>query len=202
MPESSTNDQKRAGIIAAAERLFVTEGYAGTSMDAVAAAARASKATIYARFPAKEDLFAAVMLDACRGIEAPALGALDDMADLAAALREAGRATLYRVFQPRGIAVLEAAVGAKPACPEAMRIYWDNGPGVAQRFVADAIRREQQKGRHSGADADRAARRFMNLATGPFLYGILFAEEELPSRAAMDAALERSITLFLATLEA
>lgn len=50
-------------ITTAAADLFLAEGYAATAMEAVAARAGISKVTLYNRFPAKADLFAAVVAD-------------------------------------------------------------------------------------------------------------------------------------------
>ncbi|ARS26126.1 TetR/AcrR family transcriptional regulator [Sphingomonas sp. KC8] len=50
-------------ITTAAADLFLMEGYAATAMEAVAARAGISKVTLYNRFPAKADLFAAVVAD-------------------------------------------------------------------------------------------------------------------------------------------
>lgn len=53
--------EKRTAILDAAFRLFLEEGYERTSVDKVAARAHVSSATLYKHFPAKTDLFAAVM---------------------------------------------------------------------------------------------------------------------------------------------
>src|SRR4029077_16033311 len=49
-------------ILDAARRVFLERGLAGTSMDEIARLARAGKPTIYARFPNKEALFTAVVM--------------------------------------------------------------------------------------------------------------------------------------------
>lgn len=48
-------------IRAAALQMFLRAGLEATSMDSIAAAARVSKGTLYARYQSKEDLFRAVM---------------------------------------------------------------------------------------------------------------------------------------------
>ena len=53
-----------ARILDAARRLFLERGLEGTSVDEIARLARAGKPTIYARFPSKETLFAAVVMRA------------------------------------------------------------------------------------------------------------------------------------------
>lgn len=53
--------EKAATILEGATRIFLEEGYAGTTMDRVAAASGVSKPTIYSHFHDKEGLFNALM---------------------------------------------------------------------------------------------------------------------------------------------
>lgn len=62
---------KPGAIVAAAKRLFLTQGFAATSMDAVAREAPVSKRTLYNHFPSKEALFSAVVQDAYASFTAP-----------------------------------------------------------------------------------------------------------------------------------
>src|SRR5579872_5227592 len=48
-------------IVAVAAGLFIRNGYAGTSIEAVAEQAQVGKNTIYRRYPTKSDLFQAVV---------------------------------------------------------------------------------------------------------------------------------------------
>lgn len=60
-PPSSRAGEVEERILDAAGRLFLARGFEGTSCDQVASLARAGKASIYARYPNKEALFAAVI---------------------------------------------------------------------------------------------------------------------------------------------
>jgi AcrR family transcriptional regulator len=53
-------EQTRDALLAAAEHLFITQGYASTSIDAVAWAARFTKGAVYRHFSDKRALFTAV----------------------------------------------------------------------------------------------------------------------------------------------
>ena len=55
------SEERPAELVAAAQRLFVERGFAGTRLDDVAAAAGVSKATVYLYFESKEQLFEAVI---------------------------------------------------------------------------------------------------------------------------------------------
>src|SRR6266850_2261135 len=52
---------KAGAILAAAERAFLAGGFGAVTMDAIAHAAGVSKATVYAHFHGKEELFGAVI---------------------------------------------------------------------------------------------------------------------------------------------
>ncbi|WP_395608883.1 TetR/AcrR family transcriptional regulator [Pseudomonas sp. B22129] len=56
---------KRQAILEAAKTLFLSNGYASTSMDAVALEAGVSKLTVYSHFTDKETLFTAAVVAKC-----------------------------------------------------------------------------------------------------------------------------------------
>src|SRR5947209_3948119 len=93
-PQTATIERfqrKRQELLAAARDVFTREGYTGTSMDAVAAEAGASKRTVYQYFADKEELFGATMLDTVdRGHEyfKPRLLALAETEDLESSIRD------------------------------------------------------------------------------------------------------------------
>ena len=55
------SERKQAAIVAAAAEVFLNTGYAGASMDEIAARSGVSKQTVYKHFTSKEALFIAVM---------------------------------------------------------------------------------------------------------------------------------------------
>ena len=57
--------EKRAAVLEAAKNLFVSRGFEGTSMDAVAAEAGVSKLTVYSHFGDKDTLFKAAVQSKC-----------------------------------------------------------------------------------------------------------------------------------------
>jgi TetR/AcrR family transcriptional repressor of mexJK operon len=61
---------KRRAVIEAARDLFVSQGVDRVSMDAVAAKAQVSKATVYSYFGDKQRLFRAILADATESLDA------------------------------------------------------------------------------------------------------------------------------------
>ncbi len=104
-PQAADYDDKRAGIVEAAARLFAAKGFPSTSVAELAAACGASKSLIYHYYPGKEDILFAVMeghlaslLIAARDVpDGPAETRLRALAD--ALMREyAGAAAAQKVL--------------------------------------------------------------------------------------------------------
>ena len=64
-PKAKLMARKRAAILDAARGAFLRLGYEGATMEAIAAAADVSIMTLYRHAPSKDDLFAAVVTNAC-----------------------------------------------------------------------------------------------------------------------------------------
>jgi AcrR family transcriptional regulator len=97
----------------AAVEAFVTNGFDRTTMEAVAGAAGITKRTLYAKYPDKQTLFAAVIPRALA--EMPFRGETIDVppGDIATALRCLARQIIARLIEPhavrlRRLAMLEA----------------------------------------------------------------------------------------------
>lgn len=67
---------RRAQLLAAAQRLFARAGYHGTGMDAIAQRAGITKPVLYRHFPGKRDLYLAVVERSCADLEAAVRAAL------------------------------------------------------------------------------------------------------------------------------
>jgi TetR/AcrR family transcriptional repressor of mexJK operon len=65
-PGRPKDPAKRAAILEAAQRLFMRNGYDGSSMDAIAAEAGVSKLTVYSHFTDKETLFSFAVQSRCQ----------------------------------------------------------------------------------------------------------------------------------------
>src|ERR1700680_3053471 len=100
--ESSLRDAKRS---------FLASGFGAVSMDAIAREAGVSKATVYAHFASKEELFGAVVARVSerhfRGFSALEL----DARNVEASLRVLARRFLDMVLSPEAIAVNRIIIG-------------------------------------------------------------------------------------------
>src|ERR1700755_3264220 len=62
-PSAGRRPEKTEAILEAAGQLFREQGYGAVSMDQIAREAGVSKATVYAHFESKDELFGAVVAD-------------------------------------------------------------------------------------------------------------------------------------------
>jgi len=63
-PQIAKGEQTRQEILAAAKRLFLSQGFTATPMHQIARAAGITKGAIYNHYPGKDQLFTAVLQDA------------------------------------------------------------------------------------------------------------------------------------------
>ena len=123
--------------------LFTSQGFGATSMDAIARTANVSKATLYAHFSGKEELFAAIVSHSCqaqsRMLSTP--GAED--LELKEALTEIGHNFLSLILSPPAVAIFRVVVGETARFPIWGRIFFESGPDPDAR---DAERLSGQGG--------------------------------------------------------
>src|SRR5579875_1832495 len=96
-------DRKHRLIVEAAAATFLANGYAGTSMDDIAATAAVSKQTVYKHFADKKQLFADVVLATTDQVTATVQmvsAALEDTTHLDQDLSELARSLLTTLMKP------------------------------------------------------------------------------------------------------
>lgn len=135
-------------LLEVAREQFLRRGFRGATVSGIAAAAGISKQTLYAAYPSKDDLFAAVIRDwVDRGRDAmrPALTDLLDTPDVRTGLRDFARALQAGILS-RPVLQLRALVAAEAnAFPEIAAGYlsrsWDDNLRALARTLAELTAR-------------------------------------------------------------
>jgi AcrR family transcriptional regulator len=191
------SEQKHRQILQAAARLFMSQGYETTTVDAIAQLAGVSKATVYAHAGSKQELFVSVLNGRCgelwRSLEAMA----SESADIGASLREVGRRFLDLILSQDGLDMYRLVVTESARNPALGRAFYMTGPGPLLARVADLLAASRSRGELAMGEAGRAAEVF---------FGILQSHHQLPrligvasalSPAEREATVEESVALFL-----
>jgi AcrR family transcriptional regulator len=121
---SATAQLKREQILAGALQIFLQEGYEGTSMDRVAAAAGVSKITIYKHFQDKAGVFTALVEQVTAERFQAVFGDLDFEESPAIALRTLARKLLdMMAIDDQYIAFLRLLIGESGRFPELAQLF-------------------------------------------------------------------------------
>lgn len=142
---SARGAAKTRYLIDVATGLFQKLGYGQMSLDVLVREAKVSKTTIYSRFSSKAELFNAVIQNACAEANASGTDVIPDLSDLRATMQMVGRDVLDRFSQPKMTAILFGIAEASRSDPSASRLFWDSGPGIGARVVAEAVNRRAPK---------------------------------------------------------
>lgn len=137
-------------IVEVATRAFLEQGYAATSMSAIADELGGSKATLWSHFASKEELFIAVVDGQVALFSAEMEGALVEAPFSHEGLRRYCLAFLRTLIKPHAVALFRVIMGDGGRFPEINSIFYVRGPArlnaylnrfLATRFPADEAAR-------------------------------------------------------------
>jgi TetR/AcrR family transcriptional repressor of mexJK operon len=193
---------KRDQILAGARRVFLRNGFAAASTDAIAAEAKVSKRTLYVYYPSKEELFAGIMREL--SLENPQTRALESMEEmtpgseeeLRRALLELANKIVATMMQPGYLALLRTTIADTHRFPQLGGLFRATVPERAMRSFAVFIERSRERGVvGSGVDGETAARMFVGpLLTYAVLDGLL---AEGPPRLPAQGMIEDIVDLYM-----
>lgn len=158
--------EKRAAILEAAKRLFTTQGFEGTSMDAIAAAAGVSKLTVYSHYQDKERLFTAAVECVCQEQMPPELFLADLKGPIHKQLMTIAKAFFALVTSEEAISVHRTIVANAQQSPKLGQLFWEAGPKRTQEAFEAFLREEAAAGKLDIDDPPRAAMQFFCLLKG------------------------------------
>lgn len=186
---AETDTAKRRQILDGARRVFFERGFEAASMDAITRAAGVSKATIYAYFPSKEHLIAALVGIEKREQAERFIELVAEDRPVAEALTTVGVRTILAMSRPEAVARLRLVVGIAPRMPEIGRAFYEDGPMFATSRLGEYLARLVAEGRIAIDDPHRAARQFLDLCLSEMSRRIIFGlETTISEREARDHA--------------
>lgn len=187
---------KPAQILEAAGKLFLEHGYGAVSMDAIAKTANVSKATLYAHFGSKDELFRAMVACECRRHplesvceEAKRLGAPEG-------LRLIGRQMIQLVLSPKALAGYRVVVGEAHRFPELARAFYEAGPARSMEQIIAVMKHIGEQGQLVFPDPQMAAEQFVGLIKSQTHLRFLLCLAERPSEQEMERIVDAAVDLF------
>jgi len=156
-----------ADVREAALQLFLEHGYEATSMDAIARVAGTTKASLYARFPGKDAVFASVL--------AWAIGRQDwpfpetepsDLDDLEGSLTTIALSSLRRALDPSMVKLGRIAITQASRAPDIARQAESVVLGRRYKVIADLLALHAAKGTIRADEPEILADHFMAMVSG------------------------------------
>lgn len=188
-------------ILDAAEKVFLERGFEGASVDEIADVARAGKPTIYARFPGKEALFAAVMARKVREVTSSFESIVPTGATIEERLASIAAAILRKVLGADTVGLIRATVAEPRRFPDLAASVHRMGRERTSEAVAQLLGELPESDRLPAFAADRRAatgRHFVEMIVLPMLIRALFGEHLPELRAEIGPHVARTVAFFLA----
>ena len=188
---------KAEAVLAAAERAFLAGGFGAVTMDAIARDANVSKATVYAHYSGKEELFGAVVARLSeRRFHGFSVEALDP-GEIEASLTTIAARFLDLVLSPEAIALNRIIIGEVTRFPALGAVFWKAGPERTRMQIESFLRRAAAAGSLAVPDPRLAAEQFIALARGEIHLRSLLRLEDPGDPAGLSVAASRAVATFL-----
>jgi TetR/AcrR family transcriptional regulator, mexJK operon transcriptional repressor len=190
-------EDRREQIIQIAKQAFFADGYAATSMAAIAAKAGGSKGTLYNYFPSKEQLFEAVVAQFTERGAAVFAGLEVSDGDFRAALTRFGKLLIRHMMSDDAISMHRLIAGEAVRFPEIGEAYYRAVVHSGKQRLIDRFEEAMAAGHIRRADPQVAAQHFFDLCLSGLHRHRLWNIGPRPSNAQMDANVENAVDAFL-----
>lgn len=202
-PTRELAGQVEERILEAAGQVFLARGFSGASVDEIAEVARAGKPTIYARFPGKEALFAAVIERRVRqnigvGVTSSTGATIEERLESLAAN------ILTRLLVPETIGMMRVVVADVSRFPDlaasVSRMARERQTEAIGRLLVELGESDRTTGLPAFAPdrLSETARRFLDSVLAPMALRALFGENLATLHAEIAAHVAHATAFFLA----
>jgi TetR/AcrR family transcriptional repressor of mexJK operon len=191
---SPRSTAKRTAVLDAAQACFLEHGYANTSMDMVAARAGVSKATIYAHFENKDDLFGAIIRRRCDD-QSDGLGAMSasDTADARTVLTAMARHVVHMLTAPETLGIFRMVVSEAIRHPDLAKVYYEAGPLRGKALLAQFLDALAARGELRPLDSWRAIDQFIGMLRAEYFHRMLLGLPADEVRASLEGTIDGAV---------
>jgi TetR/AcrR family transcriptional regulator, mexJK operon transcriptional repressor len=193
---------KRKAILEAAKALFLSNGYDGSSMDAIAAEAGVSKLTVYSHFTDKEKLFAEAVKSKCEEQLPELLFELSAEVPVAQALLNIGRGFNELINSRESVELHRVMVSLAAQDSKLSHMFYEAGPQRVLHGMEELLRQADQSGLLRVQDPLSAADQFFCLIKGGANFRLLIGCGEALQGAEAEAHVRDAVEVFLRAFRA
>ncbi len=195
-PRAASRDTRRKAILDIARDIFLSQGYAATSMSQVAARLGGSKGTLYNYFPSKEELFSAMVVEDCES-EFLAMIDFQPTDGIEETLRRFGVRFLTYVLTDTALGFHRLLSAEAARFPELGRMFYAAGPERTVERVGEFLKEGMDAGKLREADPRTAAGFLMGLLKSNVHHRRVWNVESPLSGRALEAHVAQAVEVFL-----
>ncbi|MFQ6555482.1 TetR/AcrR family transcriptional regulator [Pseudomonas sp. Lb2C1-1] len=188
---------KRQAILDAAKRLFLSMGYANTSMDAVATEAGVSKLTVYSHFNDKETLFSAAVMAKCEEQVPSLFYEWPDGVPIENVLLNIARGFNQLINSDESLNLHRLIMALGSQDPKLSTIFYEAGPQRMLSGMERLLSKVNQSGALSIDKPRNAAEHFFCLIKGAANFRLLSGCGPAPEPEAAEAHVQEVVGLFV-----
>ncbi|MDD0999069.1 TetR/AcrR family transcriptional regulator [Pseudomonas sp. TNT2022 ID1044] len=188
---------KRQAILDAAKTLFLSKGYANTSMDAVAAEAGVSKLTVYSHFNDKETLFSAAVMAKCEEQLPTLFFELPEGVSAETVLLNIARGFHHLINSDESLNLHRLIMALGSQDPKLSLIFFEAGPQRMLQGMERLLTKVDQSGVLSIDKPRNAAEHFFCLLKGAANFRLLFGCGEPLDDEAAESHVQEVVALFM-----
>jgi AcrR family transcriptional regulator len=192
---------KRRQIINGALSVFLGKGFDASSMAEIARAAGVSKGTLYVYFENKEQLFDAIVQEAC-GVQAENVFDLDpSRLDVGDVLQQLGINYITVMCRADSISAIRTVVAIAARMPDLGKIFYESGPKTGIEKLKAYLDAQVAAGVLAINDTEIAAAQFIESVTATLFKPVIFNfDTPTPERIAYVVSI--AVRAFLAAYKA
>ncbi|MGO4308395.1 TetR/AcrR family transcriptional regulator [Pseudomonas sp. KB_15] len=188
---------KRQAILDAAKTLFLSKGYANTSMDAVAAEAGVSKLTVYSHFNDKETLFSAAVMAKCEEQLPPLFFELPEGVAVETVLLNIARGFHQLINSDESVNLHRLMMTLGSQDPKLAQIFFEAGPQRMLHGMERLLIKIDESGVLRIDKPHNAAEHFFCLIKGAGNFRLLYGCGEPPVGEAAESHVREVVGLFM-----
>jgi TetR/AcrR family transcriptional regulator, mexJK operon transcriptional repressor len=191
-------DNRLACLLDTAGEVFMAVGYEAASVGEIAHRLKASKQTIYARYPSKAELFMAAITWRADATYRRLSGLLVSHDPPRKALTAFGTGLLEMVLDASAVAILRLVYMESGRFPELGEVLYDRGAGRCFELMERYIRQQRDLGTLRVDDMGIAAEQFMDMITGKLLMRAALGVAPNPPAKDRKRRVKAAVDVFLA----
>lgn len=185
-------------VLDGARTVFMSDGYEGASVDAIARAAGVSKATLYSYFADKRLLFMEVAKAECNQQMDEADSILMDESSPREVLCTAADRMLSFFLSSFGQSIFRMCVAEADRFPELGREFYETGPKLFRERMVTYLRGAVANGDLVIDDLSLAADQFSELCKATLFHELMFGIRTTATEAEKKRVIEGAVETFLA----